>query len=129
MPGREEIPDEVRRFVQTAVPSVPYAEALLLFLAAHGGELETLAVARRLYITEPAATALVEELRAAGVVSPGSSPGTHVFAPRDGEHERLLRLTARYYTTHLIDVTELIHSATARHARRFADAFKFRKEP
>jgi Mn-dependent DtxR family transcriptional regulator len=127
--SREEIPDEVRRFVQTAVPSVPYAEALLLFLSAHDGELETVAVARRLYITDPAATALVEELRAAGVVAPGSAPGTHVFAPRDGEHERLLRLTARYYTTHLIDVTELIHSSTARHARRFADAFKFRKEP
>lgn len=126
---REPVPDEVRRFVQTAIPSVPYAEALLLFIAAHGGELETIAVARRLYIGEPAATALVEELRAAGVIAPGKAPATHVFSPHDGEHERLLRLTARYYTTHLIEVTELIHSATARHARRFADAFKIRKEP
>jgi hypothetical protein len=125
----EPIPEEVRRFVQTAVPSVPYAEALLLFLSAHGGELETAAVARRLYIGDAPAGALVEALRAAGVVAPGSKAGTHVFAPQDAEHERLLRLTARYYTTHLIEVTELIHSATGRHARRFADAFKIRKEP
>jgi hypothetical protein len=127
--SREPIPEEVRRFVQTAVPSVPYAEALLLFLSAHDGELETVAVARRLYVSEAAAGALVDALRAAGVIEPGGAAGTHVFAPHDGEHERLLRLTARYYTTHLIEVTELIHSATARHARRFADAFKIRKEP
>ena len=127
--SRELIPDEVRRFVHTAIPSVPYAEALLLFMASQGGELETVAVARRLYIAEPAAVALVEELHASGVIAPGKLPGTHVFAPRDGEHERLLRLTARYYTTHLIEVTELIHSSTARHARRFAEAFKIRKEP
>src|SRR5262249_32838650 len=72
---REEIPDEVRRFVQPPVPPVPFAEALLLFIAAHGGELETLAVARRLYISEPAALALVEELRAAGVIAPGKAAG------------------------------------------------------
>ncbi|HEX4331623.1 MAG TPA: hypothetical protein VH040_05775 [Usitatibacter sp.] len=127
--SREPVPEEVRRFVQTAVPSVPYAEALLLFLSAHGGDLETAAVARRLYIGEVAAGALVEQLRAAGVVAAGSAAGSHVFSPQDGEHERLLRLAARYYTTHLIEVTELIHSATARHAQRFADAFKIRKEP
>ena len=127
--SREPVPDEVRRFVQTAIPSVPYAEALLLFIAAHGAELETAAVARRLYIGEAAAAAIVEALLAGGVIARGNAPAAHVFAPRDGEHERLLRLTARYYTTHLIEVTELIHSATARHARRFADAFKIRKEP
>jgi hypothetical protein len=127
--SHEPIPDEVRRFVQTTILSVPFAEALLLFLASEGGELETRAVARRLYIAEGAASALVDQLRAAGIVEPGATADRHRFKPHDGEHERLLRLAARYYTTHLIEVTELIHSATARNARRFADAFKIRKEP
>ena len=36
---------------------------------------------------------------------------------------------AQIYAENVVGVTELIHSKTARSAVKFADAFKFRKEP
>jgi hypothetical protein len=41
--------------------------------------------------------------------------------------ERIDRL-ADLYSTHLVEVTHLIHSSLDRKAQQFADAFKWRKD-
>ena len=40
----------------------------------------------------------------------------------------MLHLLAAYYSSHLIEITDLIHSTSARKAQRFADAFVLRRE-
>ena len=123
---QDPIPEELRRFVLTSVTSVPFVEALLVFRGMKGAPVETGDVARRLYISERAAAAVVEELANAGIVQ-RVEPGLHRFEPQPALGD-VVELLARYYGSHLVEVTDLIHAKTARQAQRFADAFKLRKD-
>ena len=124
---REPIPEELRRFLLTSVPSVPFVEALLL-RESHGEPMETATIARRLYMPEHAATTVVEQLAAAGIVQPAGGPTpAHRFAPQP-ELAAIVEMLATYYRSHLVEVSDLIHSATGRTARQFADAFKLKKK-
>ena len=128
MPHREPIPDEIRRFVLTSIPSVPFVEAMLLFRALQGQPVERAKVAERLYIPEKSGDALVEQLRAARIIAPvDGDPGSFRYAP-DPELAKMLDQLAFHYVHDLIGVTKLIHSRTERMARQFAEAFKIRKE-
>ena len=48
--------------------------------------------------------------------------------PEDRRHRQMLDMLADYYRSHLVAVTDIIHSKTARKAQQFADAFKLRKD-
>ncbi len=122
----ESIPDDVRRFILTSIPSVPFMEAMLLFKALPGQPVATRSVAERLYVGEKQAALLVEQLRAARVIEPAGE-GVHRYAP-DPELAAMLDRAAHAYVHNLIGVTRLIHSRTERMAHQFADAFKFRKD-
>lgn len=124
---REPLPEELRRFLLTSVPSVPFVEALLLFRERKGAALETSLVARRLYLSEAAAGAVVEELRAAGIVQPVAGTDLHRFDPQP-QLAAIVESLAAHYRSHLVEVTDLIHAKSARTAQRFADAFKWRKD-
>src|SRR6476661_11191751 len=117
------IPEELRRFVLTSIPSVPFLEALLLVRAdpAHCWRRDSLA--RRLYVREKVAEGLLAELCRAGMAAPGPDPGagTYCYRPReDVLRERVDRL-ADLYVSHLVEVTHLIHSSLDRKAQQFAD--------
>ena len=124
--ARDPIPDELRRFILTSIPSVPFAEAALLFMSQAGLALDVGSVARRLYMPEAAAAPLVSQLAGAGIVE--ARDAGWQFAPQSKELDRVLHLLAAYYASHLIEVTDLIHSRSARQAQHFADAFRVRKE-
>lgn len=119
--------EDVRRFVLTSVPSVPYLEAALLFHASPGQTLEAADVARRLYLRERSADELLSSLCQAGVLAEDGERG-YRYAPRDDALVASLDALARAYAGDLIAVTNLIHDATQKSAHRFADAFKLRKD-
>jgi hypothetical protein len=128
------IPEEIRRFVLTSIPSVPFLEALLLMRAAPEQPWSRDSLARRLYVRDKVADALLAELCRAGMAAPwpGSRPdaGSDVYCYRpreDALRERIDRL-AELYATRLVEVTHLIHSSMDRKAHQFADAFKWRKD-
>ncbi len=122
------IADDVRRFILTSIPSVPFMEAMLLFKALPGRPVETRSIAERLYIGEKQAAALVEQLRTARIISAvQDAPASYRYAPTPELGEMLDRV-AHAYVHDLIGVTRLIHSRTERMAQQFADAFKFRKD-
>jgi hypothetical protein len=50
------------------------------------------------------------------------------YAPSSPELRGMVDMLASYYSTNLVDVTQIIHSAGARRAMQFADAFKLRKD-
>jgi hypothetical protein len=128
-PGRPPLPEDVRRFILTSIPSVPFLEALLVFKAARDEAVATQVVAQRLYITAERAGALVADLRAAGIVRATDVAGSaHRYSPTTPERADLLDRLARCYASNLIEVTDLIHSRTERRAQQFADAFKLRKD-
>lgn len=125
---REPIPEDLRRFLLTSVPSVPFVEALLIFRDAHGQSVDTPLIARRLYMSDKAAAEVIGQLAAAGMVRPvDASAAAHRFAP-EGELGAMVEMLVAYYRSHLVEVTDLIHSKKGRMAQQFADAFKWRKD-
>ena len=121
------VPDEVRRFVLTSVPSVPYAEAVLLLKRRAGEALGGSEVARALYITERAAQDLLRLGVDTGILQ--RDKAGYRYGPQDELLARAWDRFAACYATQLIGVTQLIHGGTQKSAQLFADAFKLRREP
>jgi hypothetical protein len=124
------IPEDLRRFVLTSIPSVPFLEALLLMRADPEQPWSRDSLARRLYVREKVAEGLLAELCRSGMAAPcpDASAGACRYRPREPAlRERIDRL-ADLYATHLVEVTHLIHSSLDRKAQQFADAFKWRKD-
>jgi Mn-dependent DtxR family transcriptional regulator len=125
MTPQNPIDDDLRRFVLASIPSVSYLEAALLFRRQPSRRTADEA-ARALYISTRGASEILSALCLAGVLS---KIGDHFeYAPRDAELASMLERLENAYATHLVAVTSLIHDKTHRNARRFADAFKLRKE-
>jgi hypothetical protein len=126
---REPLPEDLRRFILTSIPSVPFVEAMLIFRDARGAAVSNELIAKRLYMAERAAGDVVQLLREAGVIEPaGTDPISHRFRAETPELAAMLEMLAAYYRSNLVDVTDLIHSRTARRAQQFANAFKLRKD-
>jgi hypothetical protein len=122
-------PEHLRRFVLTSIPSIPFLEAALLFQARSEAVLDVAFVARNLYIAETAASDVVGQLVAARIVEPADADGRAFrYAPATPELRDLLQLLSTFYAAHLVEVTEMVHSNTARIAQQFADAFRVRKD-
>lgn len=124
---RDPIPEELRRFIHTSVPSVPFVEAVLIFRDARGEPVSVDQLARRLYMGEKGAADIVGQLREARVVAPAEGGAGHRYAPAP-ELAAILEMLASFYRTHLVEVSDMIHSRTGRMAQQFADAFKLRKD-
>lgn len=121
------VPDEVRRFILTSIPSVPYLEALLLLRSQPAQSWEAAVVARRLYVAESHAVGLLQALREAGFAEVGED--RYRFSPTPGSLPGLIDALAQTYSANLREVTELIHSGVDKRALQFADAFRWtRKE-
>lgn len=124
----EPIPEELRRFILTSVPSVPFVEALLVYRGAGGTPVALETVASRLYIGEKAAAEIVEQLAAARVVARAADEPGYRFQPATPELATVIEQLGFFYRTQLVEVTNVIHSRTLRRAHQFADAFKLRKD-
>jgi len=123
------IPEDLRRFVLTSIPSVPFLEALLLLRADPSQQWESAMLAGRLYIRERVASELLADLCTAGIARPCDPPAAHCYRYEPAStalRERIDRL-ADLYARQLVDVTHLIHSSLERQAQQFADAFRLRK--
>ena len=120
------IQDELRRFLLTSALTVPHVEAVLLLRADSETVWDARRLASRLYITERRATELLGELSGMGMIAPDGD--AYRYAPSSPELGALLDQLAGTYARHLVEVTELIHTADPA-ARQFAAAFRFRKEP
>ena len=126
---RKDLPDPVRRFILTSVPSVPYLEAVLLLRRETQLAWDAAMVARRLYLAEPVAGELLAALASAGIAQPGAQePARFRYGPATPELAAMLDAVAAAYSADLVRVTDLIHSRVDRRAQQFADAFRWRKD-
>lgn len=119
------IPDDLRRFILLAIPSVPYLEALLLMHGAPRQAWDDARVARRLYLGERSAADLLAALHAAGIAA--SRDDGFVYCPQDAQMAELLDRLAAAYSQHLVEITLLIHSKNEGKPQQFANAFLFRR--
>jgi DNA-binding IclR family transcriptional regulator len=122
------IPEDVRRFILLAIPSVPYLEALLLMRRAQERTWDAFQIAQRLYLSEKAAAGLLRALAAAGLVDPEPHTGSFRYRPESEQLTELVDRLALTYSKNLVGVSELIHSKFSKKAQQFVDAFVFRRE-
>jgi hypothetical protein len=112
----------------TSVPSVPYAEGVLLFHRTPALERTSDEVARALYLPEKNAEELLSAMCDAGVLERREASGVrYAYAPRDQHLADAIERLSAAYASSMIEVTNLIHDPTGKGARRFADAFRLRK--
>ena len=129
-PEQPPIPEDVRRFVLTGIPSVPFLEALLLLRAEAGRAWPSEDVARRLYVRQRDAAELLEQLCQAGMAERsglGAAPAWR-YRPATPAMAALIDRLAELYARPLVQVTTLIHAKLDRKAQQFANAFTWRKE-
>ena len=121
------IPDSVRRFVLTSIPSVPHLETLMLLWREQERAFPVEEIASRLYVGVGVAKGLVDELLQAELIASGDG-GTRFRARTDPAELRvLLDELDRTYARQVRAVAELIHSNLGRKAKSFANAFYWRK--
>lgn len=119
------IPLEVREFLLTCVDSVAQLEALLLLRESPQRKWDIPGLASRLYISEAEARAILSSLVACELAD--SDGSTFSYQPQEASRQRLVENVAVTYARCLVPVTRLIHDK-ALGIRKFADAFKFRKD-
>lgn len=125
------IPEAIRRFVLTSIPSVPHLEALLLLRMAEGEFWSDARLAERLYISEKVAHTLMAELCRAGMIEPDATNErihSYRYQPSSAALRNTIDELAGLYARQLVDITLLIHSKLDRKAQQFADAFTWRKK-
>lgn len=125
------IPEDIRRFVLTSIPSVPHLEALLLLRAAEPAFWHAARLSERLYISDKLAQSLLTDLCRSGMVEPRDEPQHTIiyrYQPSTAELRATIDSLADLYARQLVEVTHLIHSKLDRKAQQFADAFKWRKD-
>lgn len=125
---KQEITPEVRRFVLTSIPSVPHMEALMLLCSTAPAHWSALELAQRLYVTPSSASAVLADLDLAGMLSRKTDGAGYIYAPRAAALASVVRQLSIFYSSHLVEITVLIHSRLDRKAQQFADAFDFRKD-
>lgn len=125
--SESQVSDEVRRFILTSIPSVPYLEALLLLRADNRHPWDSFKLASRLYTGEAQALELLQSMHAAGVIA-RAADGTYGYAPSAPELRTVIDQLAVTYAHDLVRVTDLIHSRLDKRAQQFADAFRWKKD-
>jgi hypothetical protein len=114
---------DLRRFVVAKIPSVSHLEALLLLRSTSAAwPIDQLGA--RLYVSQPQAEQLVDDLQARGLaVHLGENAQ---YLPKSERLARAVDELATVYGRRLVEITQLIHSVNEKKARRFADAFLLR---
>lgn len=116
---------DLRRFVVAKIPTVSHLEALLL-LRATNAACSVGQLGARLYVSLPQVIKIVDDLETVGLAV---HLGENVqYMPKSDKLAQSVDELAQAYARRLVEVTQLIHSANDRKARRFADAFLVRKD-
>jgi hypothetical protein len=121
----EPVPEDVRAFILAHIGSVAQLEALLLLRRHADEEWSAGATAARLYVTDAVAAEVLAQLCADGLLA--CHVDIYRYSPATPALLRMVDRLADAYARFLIPVTNIIHNNPLR-LRRFADAFRFRKD-
>lgn len=128
--NRPELAPDLRRFILTSVPSVPYLEAVLLLRAQPTTSWTPGSMARRLYLPEAEVAGLLEAAASAELAErrDATEGPQYMFKPASPELAQVIDQLATHYAVDIVTVTDLIHSRVDKRAQQFASAFRWRKD-
>jgi hypothetical protein len=119
------IPPEVREFIIRHIDSVSQLEALLMLHAHPEENWEVGRIASRVYASDRELGVVLDRFAAEGFLTREGE--LYRYHAADPAIDRTIAELARCYASHLIPVTNMIHSKP-RGMRSFSDAFKLRKD-
>ena len=119
------IPPEVREFIIRHIDSVSQLEALLILHAHPGESWGAGRVASRVYASDRELDTVLQRFTAEGFLARVND--VYRYDCKDPAIDRTIAELARCYASHLIPVTNMIHSKP-RSMRSFSDAFKLRED-
>jgi hypothetical protein len=119
------IPDNIQRFILSSIESVAFLEALLLLRYDPKKNWDPKSMAQGLFVSEKRAEELLSDLCSAGFAEQEDNQPLFHYHPVSRELKEMLDQLSEIYSKNLIEVTNLIHSRTARRAQEFGDAFKW----
>ena len=124
------VPDPVRRFIEAAIDSVPELECLLLLYRFEDHSWTADELAERLYLSPEVASAIVTGLKSKRVVTAVNDTEVvrYRFKPETAELRETTIQLEQAYRSHLMLVTQMIHSKAPRAVLEFARAFRVTKE-
>lgn len=123
----KQVPEEVLRFIERRIDSVPHIEALLLLWENQARQWTDAQIAARVYVSSEQARRILADLARSGLIT-AVAPETFVYNPAWDETQ-LMSKVANAYRGHLVQLSGLIHARSASEAvRDFARAFQFKPE-
>jgi predicted ArsR family transcriptional regulator len=125
----EDIPEDVRRFINEHITSIEQLEVLLLLKRSADREWSAAEVSRELAIHPESAAVRLTDLEGRGLlVAKPDSPPAYRYQPTSSALARVVNNLAEVYKQHRVSVITLVFSKPIDNIRSFSDAFKFRKD-
>jgi hypothetical protein len=122
-----EVPEDVRRFLHHAVPSVPHLEALLLLRGDQERPWSVERLAAQLYLPSQRVEVIVSGLEQIGLARRVEA-GVWIYAPDSEEKRKAIDRVAEYYRLNVVRVSRLLHAKPDLQALEFSDVFRWRKD-
>lgn len=125
-----QVPDPVRRFIEAAIDSVPELECLLLLYRFKDHIWTADELAERLYLSPEVVSAIVADLKNKRMVATVNDTDVvrFRFMPETTELREVTTQLEQAYRSHLMLVTQMIHSKAPRAVLEFARAFRVAKD-
>ena len=124
-----DFPEELRSFIQEAIPTVDSAE-LLVLLATHRDRhyslVELLEAMRPTIITEAAARRYLGTFYERGIIS-ARADDAYQYSPSSPELDATVRALTRVYNERPVTLVRVIYAPKDEKIRSFADAFRIKK--
>jgi hypothetical protein len=120
--------NDVDRFLQENIDSVPHLEALLLIWNFRPRPWSAEDIGRRLFLPVDITRETLDDLAQAKLIEEATAiPGSYL-CEEEASRDELLAKVDLIYRRELIRVTRLIHAKPSASVRAFARAFRLRKE-
>jgi DNA-binding IclR family transcriptional regulator len=124
----EEPTEDVLRFIEDRIDTVPQIEILLLLWENRGGTYTAGQLAARTFLSEDATIEVLKELQRRKFVTASADGSLYAYdSAWDPAGEFMARVAATY-RQHLVRVATLIHAKASPAVREFARAFAPKKE-
>jgi hypothetical protein len=124
----DEPSEAVLRFIHAQIDTVPHIEALLLLWDSRPSDFTVGEVAKRIFVSEDAATRVLRDLHQRKLVAPTADSARYAYDGAWDTRGDFMASVATTYRRHLIRVATLIHSKASPAVREFARAFEPKKE-
>ena len=124
----EEIPSQLKLFLEERIHSVAQLELLLLLRSDPAKAWSLDDASRALAVPAEMAGSQLGELQVAGLLTSTNSPPAFRYQPHSVELDQLVASLAQLYQERRVSVITLIYSKPVDKVRTFADAFRLRKD-